>query len=188
MESFDRGHGRLEIRCLAVIEKDPVLDLGFPYIEQIFKVHLVRADLDGVLLSEETVFGITSASPKKLGPKSLLEAVRGHWCIENSANYVKDVTFNEDRCRIRLPGNVQAMSLMRNLSINVLRILGFTNMAEGVRNLALGPKSLAMRTLGLTGARCGLKLAAGMWMDEPIHHSAETIGKDDRILSLEDIK
>ena len=148
-ESFDKGHGRIEIRKIAVIQKTPAMDLAFPYIEQIFKIHRIRTNLDGELMSEETVFGITSATKNKLSAENLMAAVRGHWSIENSGNYVKDVTMNEDRCRIRLPGNVQAMSLMRNLTINVLRILGFTNIAEGIRTFTYGSNSMAMRTLGI---------------------------------------
>ena len=30
-----------------------------------------------------------------------MELVRNHWAIENKLHHVRDVTLNEDRCRVR---------------------------------------------------------------------------------------
>lgn len=125
------------------------MDMSFPYVQQIFKLDRTRSNLDGSNPSAETVFGITSASASRLNADQLLQGIRGHWCIENSDHYVKDVTLGEDACRVRHPGSAQILSVFRNLTLNVLRVLEFTNIAEGVRNFAFGPKTLALRTLGI---------------------------------------
>lgn len=148
--SVDRDHGRIEERDLEVIARTSLHNLSFPYVEQIFRIHRKRFTLEGEILSEELVYGVTSRSSKKLPPEQLLAGIRGHWLIENCEHYVKDVTFQEDRCRIRLKRNAQMFSIFRNLSINVLRKLGFKNIAKGVRTFTYGPKSLAIRALGIT--------------------------------------
>jgi hypothetical protein len=54
----------------------------------------------------------------------LLELSRGHWSIENRLHWVRDVTFDEDRCRIRKGAGAQVMASLRNLAISLLRIAG----------------------------------------------------------------
>jgi hypothetical protein len=146
----DCEHGRIEERKIEVISRTPNMDLSFPYIEQIFRLQRIRMDLCGKILSEEVVYGITSASRKKHSPQDLLAGIRGHWAIENCEHYVRDVTFHEDRCRIRLAKSAQLFSIFRNLCLNVLRLLGFSNIAKGIRTFAYGPKALAIRVLGVT--------------------------------------
>ncbi len=45
--------------------------------------------------------GSTSATPQKAGPARLLGLARGQWGIENGLRWVRDVTFDEDRCQVR---------------------------------------------------------------------------------------
>jgi hypothetical protein len=60
---------------------------------------------------------------------------RNHWCIEG-LHYVRDVTFDEDRCRIRKHAGARVMASLRNLAISLLRLAGETNIAEGLRACA----------------------------------------------------
>ena len=80
----------------------------------------------------------------------LLQGVRGHWVIENSNHYVKDVTFGEDACRVKEYRTAQILSFMRNAAMNLLRNAGFENIAEGIRNLAYGEKTAALKMIGVT--------------------------------------
>jgi hypothetical protein len=84
----------------------------------------------------ETVHGITSLPPNKADANRLLQLVRGHWSIENRLHWVRDVTFDEDRCRIRKGSGAQNMACIRNLAISILRIAGARYIAPALRACA----------------------------------------------------
>lgn len=54
----------------------------------------------------------------------MLALTRAHWTIENRLHWVRDVTFDEDRCRIRKGTGAQVMASLRNLAISMLRMAG----------------------------------------------------------------
>jgi hypothetical protein len=78
----------------------------------------------------------------------LLELTRAHWTIENRLHYVRDVTFDEDRCRIRKGAGAQVMASLRNLAISLLRMAGARYIAPALRACSrLGQN--ALRLIGL---------------------------------------
>lgn len=96
----------------------------------------------------ETVYGITSLTPPKADPIRLLSLSRGQWSIENRLHYVRDVTFDEDRCRVRKGSGAQVMASLRNLAISLLRMAGARYIAPALRACSrLGPHVL--RLIGL---------------------------------------
>jgi len=48
------------------------------------------------------------------------ESVRSHWGIENSLDWVLDVGFREDNCRIRKNNAPQNFAMIRHISLNLL--------------------------------------------------------------------
>ena len=88
----------------------------------------------------ETSYIITSLSAQEASPLQLLELVRGHWGIENRLHWVRDVTFDEDRCQIRTGAAPQVMAALRNLVIGLLRLSRVHNIAASLRTLAGGPR------------------------------------------------
>ena len=87
-------------------------------------------------ISRETSYLVTSLSPEEATPAQLLQLVRGHWGIENRLHWVRDVTFDEDRCQIRSGSAPQVMAALRNLVIALFRRLVFTNIAAALRTHA----------------------------------------------------
>lgn len=79
------------------------------------------------------VYGITSLSEEKADSKKILQLLRGHWKIENSVHYVRDVTFDEDRCRIRTGNGPHVMASIRNIAITLLRLAGARYIAPALR-------------------------------------------------------
>ena len=118
-------------------------------MEQSFRIDRERSNLQGKLLSSETVYGITSQGKKKVSAEELLSQTRGHWGIENQSHYVRDVTMGEDLSRIRKGKGAQVMATLRNLIIGLLRLAGITNIAQGLRKLGFGSRRSAMRMIGI---------------------------------------
>lgn len=130
-----RGHGRVEVRSVrvrSVGSADPLP--GFPSARQMIMVVRERATLRGEKLGDpEVAFGITSLSRKDASPRTLASMLRGHWCIENGLHYVRDVTFDEDRSRVRTGSGPRVMASMRNLAIAIHRLNGEKNIASATR-------------------------------------------------------
>ena len=57
-----------------------------------------------------------------------LKIVRGHRRIENSEHYVRDVSFQEDKSRIR--NNVWPLAILRSMALNLLRVKWVKNISE----------------------------------------------------------
>lgn len=67
--------------------------------------------------TEEVAYYISSLAPRV---KKIAKYVRGHWGIENSLHWSLDVTFAEDRSRIRTGSGPEIASVFRRLALAVL--------------------------------------------------------------------
>jgi predicted transposase YbfD/YdcC len=129
--TYDRGHGWQEIRTIQVMPAPK--NIRFPHVKQVFLIERHFLGLTGKHRSSQAVLGVTSLSAAQAGPRQRAELARGEWAIENRDNYVRDVTLGEDRCRIRTGTFPSILAIMRSHAIGALRLLGFTNIAEGTR-------------------------------------------------------
>ena len=67
------------------------------------------------------------------GAQELLAATRGHWGIENGLPRRRDVTFQEDALRNTTKNGGRVQAAFNNLTIGVLRKLGWENLAQARR-------------------------------------------------------
>jgi hypothetical protein len=125
--------------------------IDFPYAAQVYFLHRYTTDLHGKELRSEFAYGISSLSPEKGQPARLLELNRQHWSIENKVHWVRDVTFDEDRSRIRKKAGPQVMATLRNLAISMLRMAGANNIAKGLRGCSWN-RNQVFRLIGLAPA------------------------------------
>lgn len=88
---------------------------------------------------QEVAYALTSLPAAEAGPSRLLALWRGHWGIENRLHWVRDVTFDEDRCQIRTGAAPQVMAALRNLVIGLLRLVHVPNIAAALRSYAARP-------------------------------------------------
>ncbi len=86
--------------------------------------------------SVEVVYLITSADHQTAPPAVLAAWVQGHWGIENRLHWVRDVTWDEDRSQVRTGKAPRVMATLRNTAISLLRLAGWTNIAEALRHHA----------------------------------------------------
>lgn len=145
-ETVDKGHGRIETRRIwTSTELKGYIE--FPHHEQVARIERSVTDLAGNPLRHEVVSCITSLTTEKASPERLLQINREHWGIENKLHYVRDVTYEEDRCRIRTKSGPRVMASLRNIAIGILRLRKHTNIAAAVRHYA----AKQHLTLGLIG-------------------------------------
>lgn len=120
-ETVEKEHGRIEIRRIAV-SAEVIPHLQWPGAAQVARIERTREI--GGKASLETAYIITSLTAAEASPERLLELSRGHWAIENRLHYVRDVTFNEDRCRVR--SGARALAAIRNLVLHLIRVRGMS--------------------------------------------------------------
>jgi hypothetical protein len=96
----------------------------------------------------EVSYGITSLAPATARAPQLETLWRGHWTIENRKHYVRDVTLGEDRNQMHTGNPPRVLATLRSGLIDLWRALGWTNIADAVRDCA----ACVQRTLTLIGA------------------------------------
>lgn len=112
------AHGRREERTLVVAD---ARDIPWPYARQVLRLHRRRIDKHtGRVLTDETVYALTSLTPEQARPRDLLRLWQAHWSIENRLHWVRDVVFGEDASTTRTAHAPQALAALRNLAISLL--------------------------------------------------------------------
>lgn len=96
----------------------------------------------------EVQYAITSASRPRADAARLLARWQGHWGIENRLHWVRDVTFGEDQCRVKLGRAPQNLAAFRNVALTLLRLAGIREIAPTLREFAYQPRKL-LRFLGI---------------------------------------
>ena len=122
--------------------------LDFPYAAQVFALRREVTEMVSLKCRTETVYGLSSLPTQRATPARLLALSRGHWTIENRLHWVRDVTFDEDRSRVRKGAGAQVMASIRNLAISLLRIAGARYIAPALRRCARSDPQ-ALRLIGL---------------------------------------
>lgn len=141
-----KGHGRLERRT---VQTSSALDdyFSWPHARQVVCRTSRRINLTTGEIVEERQYAITSLAPAAASPAQLAALWRGHWTIENRTHYVRDVSFGEDRCRIRRGHAAHALTALRNLIIALFRHAGWRYMPDALRHFAAYPDRV-LRFLG----------------------------------------
>jgi predicted transposase YbfD/YdcC len=135
-----RGHGRIESRTATVIDLagTGIVEL-FPGAARAMKIVRRRTDVATGVVSTETVYAITSLGHRYADAVLLAIWLRGHWQIENTLHWVRDVTFGEDHSAVRTGAGPQVMAALRNTAINVSRLAGHANIAAAQRHYSWTP-------------------------------------------------
>lgn len=128
--------GRVERRSLWTSEA-LVGYTDWPHLAQVCRMERIVTRKGRT--SRDVAYSVTSLTSAVASPKRLLALWRGHWGIENRLHWVRDVTFDEDRCQIRTGAAPQVMAALRNLVIGLLRLVDVQNIAAALRSYAARP-------------------------------------------------
>lgn len=146
MTERHKGHGRLEIRTLIACDAHGV---DWPGSQQVCRIDRVVCHIKTDRMTLESVYAVTSLSSHEAPAKALLELNRGHWSIENTLHYVRDVTLHEDASQVRSGNAPQVMATLRNTVISLLHQNGIRTIAATLRHLATNI-SEALAMVGIT--------------------------------------
>jgi hypothetical protein len=117
-ETKEKKHGRLEHRIYELYQnQNKRIQMQWSDFINIIKVRRIR-QIKGVR-NVEVVYYINNNPNADI--EELATGIRNHWLIENSLHWVKDVTFGEDKRRLKEKKSNVIFSIFLNIAINILR-------------------------------------------------------------------
>lgn len=114
-------HGRIEVRqCWCISDTEYIQYLrNYSAWRDLKSIAMVDTEYRrGDRITRQRRYYISSLQNNA---KQILHAVRTHWQVENSLNWVLDVVFREDDSRIRKGAGPQNMAILRRLALNLLK-------------------------------------------------------------------
>ena len=89
----------------------------------------------------EVGYYVSSIALKALSDEEISQLIRDHWsAIENGVHYRRDVSFQEDQCRVKDRVGAEMLAVMRNLAVGLyeLELERGRTQADSLRNWMKG--------------------------------------------------
>jgi len=126
------NHGRIESREHWLMEVPEYLRRATKHWTKLQTIAIVRRTRQvGEKSSEETHYYISSL-PLSAGAKSVAQAIRSHWAVENSLHWSLDVAFREDASQVRKDEGPANLACLRRLALTQLK--RETSLKVGIKN------------------------------------------------------
>ena len=143
-ETLDKEHGRIDRRRYWVKDlSDPGWD-GYADLygrRQAIRIERERHVLKTGETSIEVSYALTSLTGEQATPAQLAALIRNHWHIENRLHYVRDFTYDEDRCRVWVRDLPRTLACLTNAAISIIRCQsGFRWVPQANRHYAARPQ------------------------------------------------
>ena len=143
-ETLDKEHGRIDRRRYWVKDlSDPGWD-GYADLHgrrQAIRIERERHVLKTGETSTEVSYALTSLTAEQATPAQLAALIRNHWHIENRLHYVRDFTYDEDRCRVWVRDLPRNLACLTNAAISIIRCQsGFRWVPQANRHYAARPQ------------------------------------------------
>jgi predicted transposase YbfD/YdcC len=151
IETVGKDHGRFEVRLHTVSH---IVDWytpqrsypGAPRFAKIATIAMVESRIErGDKIEAERRSYISS---RALSAAAFAEGVRGHWAIENNLHWTLDVTFNEDRSRLRIGHGAKNMAVVRHFALNLVRQINDKRSIKRRRKCAAWDPKYLIQILG----------------------------------------
>jgi len=128
--SLEKGHGRKERRTLE-LSLPPESTKDWRGLKVVARMNCERERKHGGEITTETGERYFICSIDDI--QEIFRHIRHHWGVENCVHYVRDVTFGEDKSRIRKGKLPESFAAARNFAVNLFRKNGYKNMAQAIR-------------------------------------------------------
>lgn len=118
-ETIEKGHGRIEVRRVWCTDRVNWLhdQDHWPALATLTRVESRRTIGDKTTTERRHyISSLAGASAKRMA-----HVIRQHWGIENGLHWVLDMSFDEDRCRMRQGNAARNMALLRKIALNLLK-------------------------------------------------------------------
>jgi predicted transposase YbfD/YdcC len=119
--------------------------LAWPGLKQVCR--LERTTICKGKQTTEVQYAISSAAPSLANANLLMARWQSHWGIE-SLHWIRDVTFGEDKCQVKVGHAPQNLAAFRNAAISLLRVTGHPEIAASLRGFSYQPLKL-LKFLGI---------------------------------------
>ena len=143
-ETLDKGHGRIDHRRYWIKDlSDSGWDgyAGLYGHQQAIRIERERYTCKTAETNIEVNYALTSLTPDQASPEQLAALVRNHWHIENRLHYVRDFTYDEDRCRVYVRDLPRNLASLTNTAISIIRCQPeFQYLPEANRHFAARPQ------------------------------------------------
>jgi len=121
LETTDADHGRIESRVYKISGE----------VQWLRERHPDWKDLQSIVMAENRTTSASGNAPPECQTRFYISSlepdldriasyVRGHWGIENSLHWVLDVTFDEDRCRVRKDNAPHIFAIVKRCALNLI--------------------------------------------------------------------
>ena len=119
-DAFDDSHGRtVRRRVWTITDLAALPELAkWPGLQSVIAVETIRMAHQHAPVTSDYRFYISSLARSAT---AFVAMIRQHWDMENKLHWSLDVTFNEDRCRIRKDHAAENMVAVRHIALNLLR-------------------------------------------------------------------
>lgn len=150
-QTEETAHGRHEVRKAWVSHSVDVVASGARWRNLAALVRVESTRTVGDKSSTDNRYFISS---RRLSAIEALEAVRGHWGIENELHWTLDVAFREDDCRVRAGNAAANFSIIRQHALGLLKQRTETKVGIKNRRLcAAWDDNFLLRVIGLKAGR-----------------------------------
>ena len=134
----EKAHGYITTRTLTT---STLLNehLTWPGLAQVYEYRSEREHTRTGKITHHVQYSITGLTPQRAFAEDLLQLRRGHWAIENLSHRTRDVLMGEDASQVRCGNIPQVMAALRNTVLTLLRVCGYTHIAQAFRFFAAYP-------------------------------------------------
>jgi predicted transposase YbfD/YdcC len=117
-EWIEKDHGRIETRRCVVTDDLSCVEnrQDWPGVKTLLMVEAIR-EINGVASTERRYY----ISSRLADARQMGTVVRGHWGVENGLHWSLDVAFGEDQARMREGNSAENFSILRRISLNLIR-------------------------------------------------------------------